>query len=399
MVRTIASRAGNWSRTILKDSFKGQSFEFYALAATIGLLTVIGLFMVLSASYVSQVQSDASPFSKLFVQFIGVLIGLIGMLILLRMHPETIRRFTNLALVVSLFLQGLVFTFLGKEVNGNRNWLNLGPLSFQPSELLKVTLILVIAGHIATNRQVEKEDWRYWSYPVAIFVVIFGLVGVASKDFGTFIIMAFITFGMFYLGGLPWKFVMGFLALGAVGIPFAMLSSPSRAGRIMAWLDHNRPDPNQFNWQADHGIWAFASGGLIGRGFGESQMKWSWLPEAQNDFIFAVIGEEFGMIGCLVVIALFIFLAVIMMRIARKTADKFQKLVVYGVTAWIISQAFINISVVLTMLPVLGVNLPLISAGGTSIAITLTTLGLVLGIERSNSSKPKLRVVSQRGTK
>jgi cell division protein FtsW (lipid II flippase) len=156
------------------------------------------------------------------------------------------------------------------------------------------------------------------------------------------------------------------------------------------------PDPNQYNWQAQHGKWAFAAGGLFGVGPGNSKMKWSWIPEAQNDFIFAIIGEEYGLIGALTVIALFVFMGITLFKIAKKTADNYERLFVYGVTFWIIGQAFINISVVLTMLPVLGVNLPMISSGGTSMVATLMALGMVMGIERNNHQAPRFRVVGGR---
>jgi cell division protein FtsW (lipid II flippase) len=155
----------------------------------------------------------------------------------------------------------------------------------------------------------------------------------------------------------------------------------------MAWLNPNAPDPNGYNWQSTHGEWAFASGGFFGTGLGKSKMKWSWIPEAQNDFIFAIVGEEWGLIGALGIIALFVAMGSVMFKIAAKAQDPYQKLVVYGVTFWIMSQAFINISVVLTMFPVLGVNLPLISAGGTSMLASLIAIGLVLGIDRENSAK------------
>jgi cell division protein FtsW (lipid II flippase) len=155
----------------------------------------------------------------------------------------------------------------------------------------------------------------------------------------------------------------------------------------MAWLNPNAPDPNGYNWQSTHGEWAFASGGFFGTGFGKSKMKWSWIPEAQNDFIFAIVGEEWGLIGALGVVALFVAMGSVMFKIAAKASDPYQKLVVYGVTFWILSQAFINISVVLTMFPVLGVNLPLISAGGTSMLASLIAVGLVLGIDRANSGQ------------
>jgi cell division protein FtsW (lipid II flippase) len=196
------------------------------------------------------------------------------------------------------------------------------------------------------------------------------------------------------MAGLPWKFVGLSVLLAAIAIPVVMTSNTSRRGRFNAWLNPSAPDPNGYNWQSEHAKWAFASGGPFGVGLGNSKMKWSWLPEAQNDFIFAIIGEELGMFVALFTIALFLALGVVLMRIARKTEDPFQSLVVYGITFWIMSQAFINISVVLTMFPVLGVNLPLISAGGTSMLATLIAIGIVLGIERTNSLKPSLRVIS-----
>ena len=162
----------------------------------------------------------------------------------------------------------------------------------------------------------------------------------------------------------------------------------------MAWLNPNAPDPNNFNWQTEHGKWAFASGGPFGVGLGNSKMKWSWLPEAQNDFIFAIIGEEFGLVGALLTIGLFVALGMTLFKVARKTIDPYQRLVVYGVTFWIMCQAFVNISVVLTIIPVLGVPLPLISAGGTAMLSTLIALGIVLGIERNNTNRPALKVVS-----
>jgi cell division protein FtsW (lipid II flippase) len=154
----------------------------------------------------------------------------------------------------------------------------------------------------------------------------------------------------------------------------------------MAWLNPNAPDPNDYNWQSQHGIWALAAGGIGGVGLGNSKLKWSWIPEAENDFIFAIIGEEEGLLGAVAVIALFIFMGFLFKRIAERTVDIYSRSVVIGVGIWILGQALVNIAVVLNLLPVLGVPLPLISAGGSSLAANLVAIGIVLSIERENQA-------------
>jgi cell division protein FtsW (lipid II flippase) len=274
--------------------------------------------------------------------------------------------------------------------------LNLGIATFQPSEFLKIALIMMVATFMVGRSQFDKSEGQFWIPPVATFGVIFFFVGYLSKDMGTMIVMAIFLAGMLFLGGLPNRFLKWLLAAGVGGILLLFTLGGSRRGRILAWMFPEAPDPNQYNWQAQHGKWAFAAGGLFGVGPGNSKMKWSWIPEAQNDFIFAIIGEEYGLIGALTVIALFVFMAITLFKIAGKTADDYERLFVYGVTFWIIGQAFINISVVLTMLPVLGVNLPMISSGGTSMVATLMALGMVMGIERNNHRSPRFRVVGGR---
>jgi cell division protein FtsW (lipid II flippase) len=254
-------------------------------------------------------------------------------------------------------------------------------------------MIVYLANLISVERLYAREDYRFWMVPTGVFAVIAIFVGVLGSDAGTTIIMAFILFGMYYMGGLPWRYVTLLSIVAVIAMPLLMISNASRRGRVMAWLFPSAPDPNGYNWQSEHAKWAFASGGPFGVGLGNSKMKWSWLPEAQNDFIFAIIGEEWGMVGALFTIGLFISLGIVLFRIAKKTNDPYQRLVVYGVTFWIMGQAFINVSVVLTMFPVLGVNLPLISAGGSSILATLIAIGIVLGIERNNSISPSKRLV------
>jgi cell division protein FtsW (lipid II flippase) len=190
------------------------------------------------------------------------------------------------------------------------------------------------------------------------------------------------------IAGMPNRITFSLLAALAVASPILInLGSSSRAGRILAWLNPNGPDPNGYNWQSEHGMWAIAAGGIFGQGLGSSKMKWSWIPEVENDFIFAIIAEEFGLIGALVVVALFVFLAISFIKIWQRTQDTFSRHVVSGIMIWIVFQALVNIAVVLRLLPVLGVPLPLISAGGSSLLSTLAAVGIVLAIERENHAQ------------
>lgn len=379
---------------VLGAVFRGQSPEFKALWLIIIFLALFGSLMVYSSSYVDSVKNNANPFGEMRSQFFGMVGGAIALVWFAYIKPEAAKKLGPLIAGVAFIAQLLVlFTPLGKAVNGNRNWLDLGIGTVQPSEFLKIALIMMVASFLVGRSAYDRSEPQFWIPPVAAFGIVFFFVGFLSKDMGTMIVMAVFLVGMFFLGGLPNRFLTWVLAAGAGGIVLMFSLGGSRQGRIMAWLFPNAPDPNQYNWQAEHGKWAFAAGGLFGVGPGNSKMKWSWIPEAQNDFIFAIIGEEYGLIGALTVITLFVFMAITLFKIAKKTSDQYERLVVYGVTFWIIGQAFINISVVLTMLPVLGVNLPMISSGGTSMVATLMALGMVMGIERNNHQSPRLRVV------
>ena len=381
-------------RHMTQTVFSAQSADFKILLWTVIFMTGAGIVMVFSSSYIDSVIKSNDVFGEVRSQFFGIAGGALLLIIFAFLKPSTVQRLANWGLALGLGMQAVViFTGLGTSVNGNRNWLDLGFITVQPSEFIKVAMIVYLANMLAVERMYSREDYRFWIAPTGVFALIALFVGVFGSDAGTTIIMALILYGMYFMAGLPGKYVAWVTILGVVAMPLLMISNASRRGRVMAWLFPNAPDPNGYNWQSEHAKWAFASGGPFGVGLGNSKMKWSWLPEAQNDFIFAIIGEEWGMIGALITIAGFVSLGIVLFRIAKKTQDPYQRLVVYGVTFWIMGQAFINISVVLSMFPVLGVNLPLISAGGSSMLATLIAIGIVLGIERSNSLKPALRVV------
>jgi cell division protein FtsW len=207
---------------------------------------------------------------------------------------------------------------------------------------------------------------------------------MAGGDLGTAVIFTFIIFGLLIVTGAPLK-ILGQVALVAVALAaIAAATSASRMARITAWLNPGSASSEAFNWQFEHGTWALAAGGIFGVGLGNSKMKWSWIPEVENDFIFAIVGEELGLVGALVVIGLFVLLAGSLIRVMLRSTNTFARVATLGVVIWIISQGAVNISVVLGLVPVLGVPLPLISAGGSSLIATLAGIGLVLAFEKDN---------------
>ncbi len=379
-IHKVSAASSGFIRRVLS----AQSRDFYLLISLTAFLAVFGVFMVLSSSFIDALKTDNNAFSIFFKQSVSALGGFAALSVVSLLRASSIRKlmvpFTAFWVVVQLLV---VLTPIGVSVNGNRNWIRVFGFTIQPSEFLKLAMILLVAQLIYSKRD-ELDDLKSSWLPVALVSGGIMLTVLGGRDVGTVIVMSLILVGMAVFAGLPRIVAIGVGIAGAVFVPVIMRSSESRWGRVMAWLFPDAPDPNDYNWQTTHGIWAFAAGGLGGVGLGQSKLKWSWIPEAENDFIFAIIGEEMGLIGALLVIVLIIYMAILFIRIAMKTSDLFKRLVVLGVMLWISVQSFVNIAVVLTILPVLGVPLPLISAGGSSMLASLLGIGVVLAIEREN---------------
>ena len=362
-----------------------ESKPFFFLLGLTLLLVIFGLVMVTSASSVDSLRQTNSAYNVFGRQAIYAGIGLVLMFIISRIPVSWMRNLAPAALFSTLALQLLTVIF-GEDINGNRNWLAIGPITLQPSEFLKLGLIMATAAIIANNYQ-HRDNFKTWLAPILFLGIALALVAVFGRDVGTGIVIAVLGVGMFALGGMRWGQLLSIIAIGSLLGILAIMSSASRSARFQAWLFPDSADPMGVRWQYEHGTWALAAGGLFGTGLGKSKLKWSWIPEVENDFIFAIIGEELGLIGAFGVVGLFIALAVTFMVMIHKNNDPFQMLVIGGVMTWIIMQALINISVVLGALPVLGVPLPLISAGGSSLIATLGAIGVVLAIERSRHAQ------------
>jgi cell division protein FtsW len=368
----------------VKKIFAAETGNYFLLLGATLFLVVFGLIMVLSSSSVESFLSSGDFFNGFIRQVLFAALGIPLMLLASRMSPRFWKRWAGTFLVIAIILQMLVVaTPLGVEHGGNKNWIILGPFSGQPSELVKLGLVVWL-GYILARKQSVMDDWRELIMPlVPVAAAAVGFV-VLGGDLGTSIILLAIILGAVFFAGVRLRFLA--VPIIVIGIAAAMMSfaSNSRSSRIDAFLNGcaSANDYGGTCWQSVQGWWALASGGLFGVGLGNSTAKWSWLPEADNDFIFAIVGEELGLLGAILVLTLFIVLAIAFVRIIRANTDPFAKITVSAVMVWIIGQAFVNIAVVLGVLPVLGVPLPLISAGGSALVTTMIAIGIVLSFAR-----------------
>lgn len=363
--------------------FSAESGNYFLLLGITLFLVIFGLVMVLSSSSIESFNDNDGFFGRFARQGLFAIVGVPLMLIASRMPPRFWKRWAWPALLVGGAMQLIVFIpGVGIEYGGNRNWISVFGFSLQPSEFVKIALIVWIAWVLSTKQDL-LTDWKHVALPIApVAGAAIGFVLIGS-DLGTASIMVMIVFGCLYFAGVRLKFLtVALAAISVLAFLFSKVSS-SRVDRIDAWLNGCPPnDPLDICWQPDHAVWALAGGGLFGRGLGNSTAKWNWLPEASSDYIFAIIGEELGLIGAIVVLVLFIVLAIAFVRVIRSTTDSFARITTAGVMVWVIGQAFVNIAVVLGVLPVLGVPLPLISAGGSALIANLLGIGVVLSFAR-----------------
>ncbi|MEY4989812.1 MAG: hypothetical protein RIS08_38 [Actinomycetota bacterium] len=374
-------------KSAIKPRFRAQSREFYFLLGLTAIIGVLGLAMVASASTVDAFKNTSNAASTFVRQGGFALIGGLALIIASNLPLAFYKRTANLLLLSTLGLQLLTVLF-GTEINGNRNWLDLGFTSIQPSEFLKIGLILAFALMLAELGPDEMQNRQIWTRIFVFSGASLFLVVVMGKDMGTGVVMVVTLLGLFLFAGMKLSTWLGIVVAGSAAAVMLVMLSPSRLARFSAWLNPAEADPMGVRWQYEHGTWALAHGGIFGTGLGRSKMKWSWIPEVQNDFIFAIIGEELGLIGALFVILLFTALAITLFSIARNQTNPFSRNVVAAVMVWISMQAFINIGVVLGVFPVLGVPLPLISAGGSSLISTMAAIGVVLAVERDRLANP-----------
>ncbi len=354
--------------------------SYHLILGATALLLALGLTMVLSASSVTSYRQSGSSFAVFQKQAIWLAAGLPMLWIASRLPVRVYRRLAYPALLSCLVLLALV-PVLGVEINGNRNWIAVGGFKIQPSEPAKLALVIWGADLLARKQRLLGHS-RHLIIPlVPIGVLLIGLV-LLGDDLGTSLVLIGILFALLFFAGAPMRLFGAALFLGGLAVTIMAQASQNRAARILSWLDPSSAAAS-WNYQALHGKYALASGGLWGLGLGASREKWGALPEAHNDFIFAVLGEELGLIGTLAVLALFGAIAVAGLRIALRATDPFVRLATAGVTVWVTVQALVNIAVVVGLLPVIGLPLPLVSYGGSALLPTMIALGMLLSFARA----------------
>ncbi len=356
---------------------------YYLILGTTTTLVVIGLIMVFSASSVEALLSDEASYT-IFVRQLGfAVVGAVAAAVAARLSLAWWKRLAVPVVVVSVLLLAAVIPF-GKAVGGNQNWLVVGPLQFQPSELAKIGVILA-GALIFANKASRMASTLHVLLPylVPVVAVIVGLI-LAGHDLGTAIVVLVIVGAVLLVAGAPKRvFALGGV-LAITGVAFLVTSSSNRTSRISNFFNPAcQADPDGWCGQSVHGMYALADGGWWGVGLGASKEKWAWLSEAHNDIIFAIIGEELGLPGTLVILALFGILAWACFRLVSRTQDRFVRIAAAGVMAWLLGQAIVNIGAVIGLLPVIGVPLPLVSAGGSSLVTTLIALGILVSFARN----------------
>lgn len=366
-------------RNEVKRTEKAISYFDYNLLFLIIFLVCFGLVMLYSSS--SYIAANSALFNYdgayyLKKQLRNILIGAVGMVVLTMIDYRVWKRFSILAYMGSLALCVAVI-FVGSDSHGSTRWLDIGPISFQPSEIAKIGIILFLAMML---EKVAKQLKSGWNLLKVLFLIAPVIVVVAISNLSTAVILAGITVCMLFVASPKYSH---FIAVGIAGVCFVVVfivTAGYRMGRIEAWLDPEAA--GDLGYQTLQGLYAIGSGGLFGKGLGESLQKLGNVPESQNDMIFTIICEELGLFGAISVILLFMLLIWRMMIIANNAKDLFGSLIVVGVMSHIAIQVILNIAVVTNSIPNTGVILPFISYGGTSFVFLLCEMGLVLSVSR-----------------
>lgn len=362
--------------------FTRPELPYFLIIWSTIFLCALGLTMVLSASTVKSLQESGNTYSIFIRQFFFLILGAMATYWAYRVQGGIWQRIAKISLSISIIILLLPFIpNLGKNINGNRNWIEILGFTLQPSEFAKFGLILWCALQLR-NIDVSTKGKNPFIAILPGLVIIEGLI-LMERDLGTALLILLIFAGILFTTGAPIKHFIIVAALGVIVGGAFIISSSYRLSRFGALFNPFDERYYKFSgWQPAHSIMGLASGGLWGSGLGASKQKWANLAEAHTDFIFSVIGEELGLLGTLLVLALYAALIYAMLRVALKTKDSFSRYATAGVACWFIVQVGVNIGSVTSIIPVIGVTLPLISYGGSSLLANLLAIGYVLGVAR-----------------
>ena len=353
----------------------------YLLFISVILISIFGIIMIYSASSIwSEFKyQDAFKYVKQQGLFFGV--GILAMLFASKIDLNFLKKKANLILGICFILLILVLIpGIGTVRNGSRSWFGIGGLGVQPSEFAKLGLIIFTSKYLARNQK-NMGDIKKGALPIFLIIGIFFVLIMLEPDFGTAMVMALTLIALIFASGLKISFFVKLGVLGLAGIVGLIIAAPYRMARIVSFLNP-WSDPLGSGYQIIQSLYAIGPGGLLGQGFLNSRQKHFYLPEPQTDFIFSIISEEFGFLGVLIVCGFFFFIFYRMLRIALRSNDLFSKYLAFGLASLLFIQASLNLAVVVGLIPVTGVTLPFFSYGGSSLLISMISVGLVLNVSR-----------------
>lgn len=374
---------GKWAREqlgTLKELLDKPLTTYYLIIMCSALLLALGLMMVLSASSIEALHKTGSPFSWFIKQSMSAAIGVPVMYLCSRLPVKFFRWAGYPLMALSIFALVMVL-FIGSSELGAQRWIYIGPLTIQPSEPAKLGLVLWGADLLARRARQGRIEWRQMLIPLMPGTALLAVMVMLGRDLGTTLVLFMIFLALLWVVGAPVKLFGGIMALAVLAAVIMIRVEPYRMARIGAFLDP-WADAQGAGYQAVQGQIAMGSGGWFGLGLGESRQKWSWLPHGESDFIFAIVGEELGLMGTLMVVALFGLLGYAGLRVAVRVNDAFTRLASAAMVAWIVGQATVNIGAVLGVLPITGIPLPLVSYGGSALLPTLAALGMLLAFAK-----------------
>jgi len=381
--------------------------SYYLVLGITVLLLALGLVMVLSTSSAQSLVQGGSPYSGFQKQLIGVAVGLPLMWIAAKSSPVLFRAAAYPMVAVAL-LGLLLVLAVGHSQNGAERWIVVMGFQVQPSEFAKLAFVLWGADLLARKEKAgQLTEWRHLLIPLLPGAAIVSMLVMLGDDLGTTFILLVIFLALLWVIGTPGRLFVGILGLMGFALLILIIVAPYRLERITGFLHPGAANALTRDWQSTQGQFAVGSGGWFGVGLGAGKLKWGWVPNATTDFIFAIIGEELGLVGTLCVTFLYGGLAYAGLRIARRVPDTFMRLAAAAATAWIVVQALVNIGAVIGLLPIEGVPLPLVSAGLSSLLATLAALGMLMSFAKREPGAsqalaaagpgPALRVLSWLG--
>ncbi len=368
---------------------RAYKYDHVLLLVTV-LLLAIGLVMVFSASFVTAQESSGDPYQVLKRQALWVAIGLAALFFFSHFHYKNLKRYSLIILVLNFVFLALIFSNYGTDLGTEaRRWLNLGPVVIQPSEFSKFAIIIFTAAYMSSRRLNLHNFWTGALVPIVMSAITFLMI-LYQPDMGTALVVIVGCGLVIVFAGMPLSQLVGLFLLVLPPVAYFTIKEDYRMQRLFTLFDP-WAEPTEAGYQIIQSLYALGPGHIFGMGLGRSKQKLFYLPESQNDFIFAVIGEELGFIGAVTVLMLYMVLVWRGLQVALRAPDLFSSLLAAGITFMIAAQVIINVAVVTGSIPVTGINLPLISAGGSSIVFTLLGIGVLLNISKHGQDAKSLK--------